>query len=287
MHDKLSQAVKLYDQLLTEQLSRPKWAQPAAQSSFQQPQGYSSPYATINGTPAPNQWSQLQNNMPLGSPSHQQPQAIPSYPMSPQPTGAGVEQANWFHQNPTSQQYPQQQQQQYSQPQTYSQQQLYNQQATTQSYAQSPVSQPPQHIHPPPSELASQPVAPSSSYPIYQTPAATAPPSNVPATATPTIPHQQPQFPPSNTTSLSRSNTTYAVASPQPPLSHINLQRSNTVNYAPLHAQQVAPVPAPAPAPLPSFPTAPTVVPQGFAPYGSALPTSPPPERKEALLIDL
>ena len=83
MHEKLSQAVKLYDKLLTEQLSRPQWrpAGPSAVPVQQSPSGYSQ-YQPVNGT-----YSQWQPTPSTPAPAQSYLPPTPSAPVS-QPAGA-------------------------------------------------------------------------------------------------------------------------------------------------------------------------------------------------------
>ncbi|OBZ79382.1 Vacuolar protein sorting-associated protein 27 [Grifola frondosa] len=81
MHDKLSQAVKLYDQLLTEQVSHPPWrsASVAASTSYQQVNPtYAARYQTVDGSY--NQWSpEVQSQHPTSPVIQGQMQAVQSY----------------------------------------------------------------------------------------------------------------------------------------------------------------------------------------------------------------
>ncbi|EEB92803.1 hypothetical protein MPER_08635, partial [Moniliophthora perniciosa FA553] len=54
MHDKLSQAVKLYDQLLSQQVAQPRWRSPPASAAPYQPT--QTGYAAVNGS---SQWAQM------------------------------------------------------------------------------------------------------------------------------------------------------------------------------------------------------------------------------------
>jgi growth factor-regulated tyrosine kinase substrate len=84
MNDKLSQAVKLYDKLLTEQVSHPTWTRspPPAQASAYQPlnSGY---YAYQTPTGTYEQWAPSQPQPQAQAPHVRQPQQ-PSYAQSPQ-----------------------------------------------------------------------------------------------------------------------------------------------------------------------------------------------------------
>jgi growth factor-regulated tyrosine kinase substrate len=252
MHDKLSQAVKLYDQLLTEQVSHPRWAQGPSTSSYQPPSTNSSPYPQTNGYPT--QWSQH-------SP---QPTPAQSYgsPLAQQTNGPDTTQrSEWHGQYSQSQQVTQPGPQ--SQSQHYTPMQAYAHQSPSVPYSSVVATQPPMNAQSPPPQPVVQPVSqpPHMVSNYQQTP----------------LDHSgaQAAFQPSAT--LSRSNTYTNPA--QRPSQQYSVQRSNTVNY--VSAQQ------PPGAMLPNFPSAPTTVPQSYATYGPTVPTSPSAERKEALLIDL
>ncbi|KAI0762461.1 hypothetical protein C8Q74DRAFT_1382419 [Fomes fomentarius] len=279
MHEKLSQAVKLYDKLLTEQLSRPAWrAGPSAAP-------YSPQYQQVNGTYS--QWQpELQAQQVPSTPAQAAPPAsyyapTPSAP-APQPNGA-------YMNSPTSEHAPQS----ISPP-------------TQQRYGQEGL--PYSALSPPPVSIplygtTSTPAPPVS----YQT---VPPPQPVAASAPPPPPVQQYQSQPPqqqqlqqyqqpqqqqqqqqqhipSAPSLSRHNTFsgYQPAQAPPALANTYLGRSNTVSASShtssqlQHLQQMS-------VPLPSFPQVPNTPPQiqGYAGYS----TGPPePERKEALLIDL
>ncbi|KAJ7102579.1 vacuolar sorting-associated protein Vps27 [Mycena belliarum] len=296
MHDKLSQAVKLYDKLLTEQVVHPRWRspQPIANPPYQQANSsYSTGYNTANGY---TQWQPPQNA--AEGPSQPQQQYAP-HPESVQP------------------QWPPQQQQ-YAEPQ---------------QYAPPPQSQPysPVPSAPPPPQFASSPAQPQyRPGPSHTLPPVTYAPQQP---STPSFQQQQPmaytqshpqaQYVssaplPSHSPTLSRHNTVSYASSSSPPtdngayltrsstLSHPVAPRQPAPQYQPprqLPAQQQQPQqvyqqPAPPqnpqyvsspPPTLPAFPVAPTSAPQSFPMYApSMVPTSvPQPERKEALLIDL
>lgn len=305
MHDKLSQAVKLYDQLLTEQVSHPTWMRsppPAAATPYQPIQsGYNPAYQTVNGAHA--QWAPSQTQAPPTSPVYQ-----PYDPSTHTPQQAHSPQVSYF--NPSlAQEYHRQ----YASPVggetsyvtqtpptavTEAQQQWHHQpqyHGPPQSAQYPESSQQPQQ-HP---DSASTPMAPPPApedNALQQSQALQSPVSH----QTPTIPTSLPQpsqvqpqahlqqsaFTPSKSTSsalssLSRHNTTSYTShrSQQSPNSH--LSRHNTISTA--HQPHVQPQPS-----LPQFPVAPTSAPQTFPMYGPSIPSSvPQPERKEALLIDL
>jgi len=270
MHDKLSQAVKLYDQLLTQQVSRPQWRAPSVDpsASYQQPgAGYAPNYHTVDG-PYP-AWSQSQQQ---GASQIQTQPAQTSYftgPPRDQPLTNGT-----YVASPTVEGYPGQNQV-YQQPQPSSPE-------LQQRYASPPVSaHAPQYgvpVSAPPSQYnVASPQVP------YSAPAAPAPaPVSQPA---PPQPVQSPPIAPQAAPSLSRHNTVAAYPTSPPPNMNTYPQRQNTISHTPqqLHQLQQMSVPAQ----LPNFPAAPTGAPQGYQLYGSPMPAGVEAERKEALLIDL
>ncbi|KAJ3753293.1 hypothetical protein EV360DRAFT_53711 [Lentinula raphanica] len=321
MHEQLSQAVRLYDQLLSQQVAHPRWRPPEASGMYQNP---STSYAPpVNGY---SQWG----------PAYQVPNSPPQPQSSYFPTNAPPQQSQsqWYPQQPIS---PQMQQPQAASPSTTYPQSMY--QAPT-PYTSAPVQQysipPQQQLTPsappmqPPSQVASVsptpvPHAPqatslqqySSATPVQQYSSLPQQQYAAPTTATP-VPTSS-QFTP-DSASLSRQHTiSYASsATPQPPAS--SLARSHTVAHpARNNAQQAyasqpytngptrQSVPsAPSQPPqqqyqnssvpssvtsLAQFPVAPTTAPQAFPLYGPdpSLPVgiAHTEERKEALLIDL
>ncbi|EJD04541.1 ubiquitin binding protein [Fomitiporia mediterranea MF3/22] len=310
MHDKLSQAVKLYDKLLTEQLSRPSW-----RSSSQQE---SSRYNTVDGSYG--QWVSRQpgpaTTQRYGEPSYGLPQASQSPPPVNVPY-APVRQSSYGSVSQPAQQY-------------------------------SPTPAPAQYYSSPPpapTQLPQQPQpAPTTQYatyaqPILPTPvpmasSAQSPPlqpqvsSSAPYTAPTPVPSQpQPQAqyvqsPPPQPQPLSRQNTlSYVPPTPQPVYAqghahippqaqaqqHQPAQPQIQAQYYQPPALQTQPQPQqpqpPAQAPpqpqahyqpplpqaqvqLPQFPVVPTSNPQTFSLYGPT-PGLEQTERKEALLIDL
>ncbi|KAF8972570.1 hypothetical protein BDZ97DRAFT_1901128 [Flammula alnicola] len=108
MHDKLSQAVKLYDQILTQQVAHPRWRTPTSPASYQQEQpAYNQGYAP-NGY---SQWAPQQPNQTgsKGALSPRVPYAPPGLTSTPE-----TSQAQQYQQ---LQQQPYQQQAQPQQPQ--------------------------------------------------------------------------------------------------------------------------------------------------------------------------
>ncbi|KAJ7630340.1 hypothetical protein FB45DRAFT_915237 [Roridomyces roridus] len=284
MHDKLSQAVKLYDKLLTEQVVQPRWRSPQPAVN----QAYQPSYAPAQGTTV-NGYSQWQ---PAPAAPDAPPQSQQQSQYTPRHESA---QPQWFQHQP-----------QYAEPQHQAQ---YVQTPT--QYAQSPPppapSQPQYQPGPsqplPPVSYAPQPQSQQPSAPAFQhQPTYASPPPQQQYAPAPTS-HLPPQ---SHSPTLSRHNTVaYSTPSSPPVDNSAYLARSNTLSHP---AQQVPPQPVqqqyqhqspapqqpqytPAPQPsLPVFPVAPTSAPQSsFSMYApSMIPTAlPQPERKEALLIDL
>ncbi|KAL1952420.1 hypothetical protein VTO73DRAFT_1569 [Trametes versicolor] len=267
MHEKLSQAVKLYDQLLTEQLSRPSWRSAPPQEA--PPQAAYGQYQQPNGA-AYNQWQhEPQQVQQVSSPSMQT--QAPSH--FSQPNGAPYEQ----------------------------QQQMYQPQATPVLGPSSPSlsqqgyrQEAPQYgaMSPPPVSVLQYGSSPTPAPPpVSYQPAAQAPPPPIqhqthpqPQSQYSQQPQQQQQqqhyaAPPSP--GLARHHTvaaSYRPAQSQAPA------RSNTL--APSHTQTQLQQLQQTSVPLPSFPQVPATHPQyaGYDAYGAS---PPEPERKEALLIDL
>ncbi|KAI0063080.1 ubiquitin binding protein [Artomyces pyxidatus] len=263
MNDKLSQAVKLYDKILTEQLSRPTWrtqrgAPPQATSYPPQEASY-------------NQWNSSQTAVSIQ----------PTYSPQQQPTSPGYAAAPSQPFTPRESVYAQQTQPQKS----------WSQYAESPSAVKSYSPQNPYTAAPGPSH---SPAVPPTQYsPSYQPVAAPLPqqtstgPVSIPqsplqqpsqyfhAPQSPiTVPTQHPQ----------RYNTYHAVSSP-PPSIHATIARQSTVSHASAAPQQYTPPPS---APLPSFPSAPTAPPSGYPMYDPSYATSvEQTEKKEALLIDL
>ncbi|KAL5640611.1 hypothetical protein ACGC1H_001179 [Rhizoctonia solani] len=274
MHDKLSEAVKLYDRLLTEQVERSTWRyQNAHAQQYGQPQQYA-----------------------------QQPQ---HYGQQPQQYGYGQQQQYG--------QYGQPPQQQYGPPEqpALSQQQSYSAPSAPQQYATPSV---PQQYAPesyPAAPPAPQPTYPSAPPPVtYQAPNQYAPasppvsrspelqrhgsmtsphapvsimnsvrPGSMYAPPPPQTPQQTPlgsSYPPQPYQAVSHAPQPYqSVTSPAPP------SRANTYQ-APLQPQSYQNVASPAPLPnLPSVPPMLPNAPQGFPQYGGVEKT----EQQEAMLI--
>ncbi|KAI0668614.1 ubiquitin binding protein [Trametes maxima] len=269
MHEKLSQAVKLYDKLLTEQLSRPTWrAAPTQQAS--PGSAYGSQYQAVVGTN--NQWqsspqAQVQQ---VTSPTIQS--QAPSYfsPAFSAPQASGSA-------------YDQQAQQQ----------QMYQPQATPILSPTSPAAAP-QQVGPEGASYSSMSPPPVSvlqygtaSTPVSYQPQPLASQAPPPPLVQQPQPPQQQQFAPSSSPPLARHNTISSYHPAQvshSPAPNGYLARSNTL--APSHTVSQLQQLQQTSVPLPSFPQVPSAPPQlqGYAGYSVG---PPEPERKEALLIDL
>ena len=281
MHEKLSQAVKLYDNLLTEQLSRPQWraAGPSAVPQQQSPPaGYSTQYQSVNG--AYNQWQQAPQQVPsTPAPAQSYFAPTPAPPVS-QPAGA-------YMTSPASEHPPQQMYQPASapilSPGSPVTQPRYGQEGPPFSALSPPPVSVPQYGAPPTS-------TPSTYQPVPQAPPAASappPPPSGPLHPQYATPQQQGQQPQQQQPALSRHNTVNGYRAPAPPAQQTSapavngLARANTVSsHAPSqlqHLQQMS-------VPMPSFPQVPNTPPQPQAYYAAA---PPEPERKEVLLIDL
>ena len=256
MNNKLAQAVKLYDNILTQQVSRPTWRQQTT-----------SPVGQEYG-----QW----NHEP--SPAAVQPPHTPAAQQWHQP--ASVYAPPQAYQAPTSVDTP------------YSPPSQSPQQAWTQpSYMSADISHPPipasqvsPHYQSAPTPQS--PVAQQYQYAQPTQPVSIQPP--VPPTPTPT--HAVGRAQQQETPVSAQSPAVQQQMSAPPPVRQQPPSRHNTLAhaaYAPpptITQQQYAQRPAPAPA-LPSFPSVPTAPPT--IPYGSYESASSAVEQpKEALLIE-
>ncbi|RDB24599.1 Vacuolar protein sorting-associated protein 27 [Hypsizygus marmoreus] len=301
MHEKLSQAVKLYDKLLTEQVTHPRWRSPQptvntyqqAESSYNTVNGYSQWASAAPAATSTYQPQQELSRSPPASYSEYQAQYAASQPI------AASSQSQW--QQPASQQQlspapvpapptftpsqpatePHRRQSQYAEP-------------SQQQYPQYAPSSPPQFQTLPPVTLNPRQYQPTSPL-SFQTPSAPPAQSQSPPlqyVASPPSQQQQPitALPPSSSSNLARhKSVSYAAAPPAPPQTNGSLARSSTVvQRAPPRQQEQPPQPQ---LQLPQFPVAPTSAPQAFPMYGPSIPIpagfGQPEERKEALLIDL
>jgi growth factor-regulated tyrosine kinase substrate len=279
MHEKLSQAVKLYDKLLTDQVSHPTWRR-----SPQQVHPTTVPVRQSTQTPV-NGYSQW-------VPSNHHASSVSSPVLAPPRTDSAQYASQPFISRPTLSTVPE------SEPQ-------YDHYAAGPSQPHpSEVPGPSQHLTAP---LASLPAPPqpqqpphftspplTASYLPQHTPASPTIPVNQPVsipqfanTPTPSqpppppAPALQPIVPPLTPSmpALARHHsvsTRTAISPPPAPLA-----RSSTVSHAsrPQYQQPLQPQ-------LPQFPSAPTAAPQSFDLYAPSAPTTIP-ERREELLIDL
>ncbi|KAI0089892.1 hypothetical protein BDY19DRAFT_1088196 [Irpex rosettiformis] len=255
MHEKLSEAVKLYDKLLSEQVSHPTWR--AATSP--RPAG-----ATYQQTPAASygQWSiPPQQTAPPQTPSsyfNPQPPAIDRAPSASSTSYAVSPVADPYAQPSNAQpfvsvplQSPRTEYTSQSQQQPYA---VAPPPVTIQQY-QAPLPPPPAEVHVP--NQPSQPYQISAPGPQIMQPSTSPPP-------------------------LSRHNTVTSRA-PIPPAQARPPVRSSTISYShtPQQLQQLQQTHVPQP--LPNLPAAPTAPPQAYEAYAS--PRQEP--QREALLIDL
>ena len=273
MHEKLSQAVKLYDQILTQQVSHPRWRTtslgPQSHQAYTAPNGYTQ--WSPQKSPTQLQYRPFEPAERMTSPAIQ----TPSLPMN---------QPQYVH---------------HALP--YQPQQVEQPQSMISTNV--PVS------IPPPVQSLSY-TQPSSSYlpssPLQITP--TPKPASLPQSPPPVIQYQpqlRPQIPslpqqtpvPAVGSTLVRHNTVAyhnPSSSPVPtPSSAYHLGRSNTVigtTQRPLHqAHNVINPQTAGTAVLPQFPSVPTSVPEPtFSIHPPTIPSGfEHEERKEALLIDL
>ncbi len=282
MHDKLSQAVKLYDQILTQQVSQPRWRTsniPVSPAPYQQQPIYGQ-YS---------QWAPQQASQAGYQTSYDpQPEPPRSTYASPPP--------------PVLNSAPEVSQTQYQQ-HSYQQHQQQPSQWTTSPVASTPSAPPqsPRYVQPQYQQYAVSVSAeaphmdsvtynqPSSTSAALQFAAPAPPPPTQPQSPEPPNQYQQHAFqaPPTQSTMIpSRQNTIAQpnyTSSPQQyhTLSQQTQQPQQGYQGAPQHSVPIS---------LPQFPSAPTAIPQpSFPAYSSSI--SPgfekKEERKEALLIDL
>jgi hepatocyte growth factor-regulated tyrosine kinase substrate len=262
MHDKLSQAVKLYDQLLTEQLSRPSrraYTTHVATPTLHQQQ--TPPFSPVHATY--NQWNNSPQQMPTtGLISQSQMQSSLSHYSVP------IAHAT-YHSSPSE----------LSQP---------LQQSVRAQYPEPGPSLPPSAV---PQHDQYQPAPPSSFASVN--PPQTLPPVSIPRSPIQQqyLPQQQqqhsqpPQSPiPTQPQAPARHNSVQSFAVSPSPSIQTTLSRHHTIAYAP-PPPQFTPS---APTPLPNFPAVPTTAPQPYTMYESNMPAGvEQTEKKEALLIDL
>ncbi|KAH9836690.1 ubiquitin binding protein [Rhodofomes roseus] len=269
MHEKLSQAVKLYDNLLTQQVSRPTWQQ--ASTSYQQASGYAPQYRAQE--PVYGQWSPPQVQQPM-SPGPVQAPNLP-YLSREHPVNNGA-----YVTSPTAEQPPQGMYQPSYQPS----QMVTSPQQYSQPYAQAAPASPAPVTIPqygaPPAPPAAVPYPPPT--PAQHVPAPSAPPPQTAPTPVPQV-VSSPAAAPAIQSSLLRSPTVVSHPRPSDQQAHPYIHRHNTLSHPSEQLQQLQQLAAPPQ--LPNFPAVPTGAPQVYGAYGQ--PLSAEPERKEALLIDL
>ncbi|KAE9397211.1 VHS-domain-containing protein, partial [Gymnopus androsaceus JB14] len=238
MHDQLSQAVKLYDQLLSQQVAQPRWRSPEPAAPYQGAHmGYAPPtngyaqWAPPNGYPA-------QTSAPNGYPapaqtSAPQPQPQPSY-FPPQEVHTPTQQSQ-------SQWYPQQQSAMHQAPSAPSASYASSSQSTYQASSPTPVPQAPspqQYSAPAPvqqfSYPASSPTPTPSSPQQYSAPAPFSYAGSTPKPVPFSVPQQQysPPAPPiQSSPTLSRQNTISYVPSATPQPATSSLARSHSLAH--------------------------------------------------------
>jgi len=277
MHEKLSQAVKLYDKLLTDQVSHPTWRR-----SPQQVYPTTVPVRQSTQTPA--------NDLSQWAPSHHHASSVSSPVFVPPRTDTAQYASQPLISRPTLSTVPE------SEPryahyvagpsQPYTSEAPGPSQHFTAPLVSPPA--PPQPQQPP--HFTSPPF--SVSYLPQQTPASPTisvnQPVSIPQLANtlalsqpPPAPALQPIAPPltPQTPALARHHSVSARPAVSPPPAP--LARSSTVSRVsrPQYQQPLQPQ-------LPQFPSAPTAAPQSFDLYAPSAPTTVP-ERREELLIDL
>jgi growth factor-regulated tyrosine kinase substrate len=281
MHDKLSQAVKLYDQILTPQVAQPRrqiavtsptpYQQQSFGTGYSQwiPQAQTNPsYHVPPETPlSPHlsyashaqlpQWNQPQYQYPLHQASSP-PEMIASQTSAPPSQYAQPSQHQYYTSTPSTSQNVTS----YSYNQPYSDRAVSVQ--STPSAAFVPLLQPPPPTQYQPTPVSQPPAAPTL-----------ARANSVSYTSATPVPH------------IARNNT---VVTHAPTKQYQRQQYQAPPQQQHQHQQhqsyQIA-SPPPAPPSLPQFPVVPTAAPQPTLPiHGSTIPSGFE-ERKEALLIDL
>lgn len=241
MNNQLSQAVQLYDQLLSQQVAQPRWrsAEPYAAAPYQGAQmGYAPPvngygqWAPPNGyvqAAAPNGYAQT--SAPIGYAQTSPPVGYPVSAPPPQPSYFPPQEANIPAQQSWYTQHPAEQTHQASAPHASSSHTAY------QTSSQTPVPQAlpsPQQQHHAPASLQQFPYQTSSPTPAPTSPQQYSAPAPVQQFSSPPPPQQQQQYsaptptpaPPIPSTQLTRSSPV--------------LSRQSTVSYAPSAAPQPA-----------------------------------------------
>ncbi|KAG6369804.1 hypothetical protein JVT61DRAFT_13576 [Boletus reticuloceps] len=321
MHEKLSQAVKLYDKLLTKQISHPAWRHTTPPDHGRAPTLPTGPayapngYAQSQGPNEYNQWAPSSSAYASrgGHSSSQVPQSPavqtsfqPSYALLPPPLPSTLGPSYSHHSyNPWSAE-EEPHRQMTSPPllsvSSPSLQPFYGAQATQ---SHQPVSIP-LGDNLDGANDQTQGLGTESTLPLHESHPQSIPQhaltASAPALASPVPPTT---MSPGRST-IVRAHTISSrpsIASPPLPAQpHPSLSRSTTVSYAPpirlqsfsraqpVHAPQQPshPLPAQPPPnpPLPAFPAAPTSAP-AFDLYAPSVPSAPPQERREEMLIEL
>lgn len=317
MHEKLSQAVKLYDKLLTDQVSHPTWRRSPQQVHTTTVPVRQSTQTPVNGY---SQWATSGHRASSVSSPILAPPRTDSAQYAPQPLISRPTLSTVPESEPQYDHYAAGSSQLYTSEVPSPSQHLT---APLASPLAPPQPQQPPHLSNPPLSashlsqqtpasniLINQPVTPpapplpqqpphftnpplSTSHLPQQTPASNIPvnqPVSIPQFANAPTPSQsppapspalQPMAPPltPQTPALARHHSVSARTAMSPPPAP--LARSTTVSHAsrPQYQQPLQPQ-------LPQFPSAPTAAPQSFDLYAPPAPTTIP-ERREELLIDL
>lgn len=279
MHEKLSQAVKLYDKLLTDQVSHPTWRRSPQQVHPTTIPVRQSTQTPVNGYSqwAPSNHHASSISSPVFSPPRTDPAQYAPQPLISRPTLSTVPESE-----------PQYDHYAAGPSQPHTSEVPGPSQHLTAPLASLPA--PPQPQQPP--HFTSSPL--TASYLPQHTPASPTIPVNQPVSISqfantptpsqpppPPAPALQPMVPPlaPSMPSLVRHHSVSARTTISPP--PVPLARSSTVSHAsrPQYQQPLQPQ-------LPQFPSAPTAAPQSFDLYAPSAPTTIP-ERREELLIDL
>lgn len=319
MHEKLSQAVKLYDKLLTDQLSHPTWRRTSPEQARTSTLPTGSTYAPngfaqSHGPDGYSQWAPSSGSSQAPQSPTVQTSFQPTYAPPPPPlsstSGPSYSHPLYSYNPSIADQQPQ--------PHITSPNVLPVSSPLLQpivSGVQATQSHQPVSIlqAKPPVALADNlgvegkgqelwgkstlsPLPESHPQPVTQ-PTLTTPP-HIPSTGLSVL--DKSTLARAHTISSRPSITSPPPAQPQSPL----LARSSTVSYAPtvhtrpqsysrappVHTLQHPSHPPPPPPhlnpSLPAFPTAPTSTPQSFDLYSPSVPTAPPQERREEMLIE-
>ncbi|KAF9235859.1 ubiquitin binding protein [Melanogaster broomeanus] len=276
MHEKLSQAVKLYDKLLTDQLSHPTWRHTSPQLTRAPTLPATGPAHIPNGH-AQGQGLNGYNPSSSFAPPASLSQTAYQPPYAPLASARGP---SYAYQSPTAE--PQHQMTSLPVSAQTSQPLLTGLQSTStyQPVSIPQLTSPLQPAPPPPQvESHSQPQPQPQPQPQLQHQ------PESPAQTTPALMPSQPPPPPPTTNNLARSPTLssrLSISSPPPhPRSSINSQthshpyaQAQTARTQPQFSHPQAPQANP---PLPNFPAVPTSTPQSTVPQ----------ERREVALIEL